>query len=99
MKWLGWFRGEAERRHVKRATRYVHPGLTAFYWNGGAPLGRRVKDVSMTGAYLYTRDELYLGTVLEIALKQDEGTAAVSVNCKVVRAGPDGIGVSFMVQK
>src|SRR5690348_3392594 len=103
MKWIDWLKGEGGRRHVKRATRYSNPGLMAFYWNGAAPVGRPVKDISTSGAYFYTEEEWYSGTVLDIALKQDEegadGAVSVFARCRVVRSGPDGIGVKFMVDK
>ncbi len=92
---LDWFRDGDQAR---RATRYEHPDLIAFYWDGGVPDGRCVKDVSLTGAYLCTHELWYPGTILIITFKQAKEELSYSLPCEVVRSGPDGMGVRFMTK-
>ncbi len=89
---------------VNRALRYVKPGIVAYYWNGGAPKENLVRDVSATGAYVYTAEKWCVGTIIWIAFQQQasNGNASSSVPtitlpCRVVRDGPDGFGVNFIV--
>ena len=90
-------------RQKKRAPRHVDPGVNAFYWDGGAPSARQLKDISMTGAYLYTSDRWYLGTLIELMLQSaseaGEGGSKkdLSVLCRVTRHGADGLGVKFLM--
>ena len=81
-----------------RADRYAAPGLVAHFWDGGAPKAHPVKDISLTGAYLCVKERLYAGTLIDIALRkasESSSESALSVQCKVVRHGPDGIWGGF----
>ncbi|HEY7307214.1 MAG TPA: PilZ domain-containing protein [Bryobacteraceae bacterium] len=86
----------------KRAARYLNPGITAYYWDGGAPVGQPVKDISMAGAYLYTAERWYIGTIVTLTLERaseaDGPASTISVPSRVVRHGVDGVGVSFMLR-
>ncbi len=86
-------------RQKHRAVRYTKPGIVAHYWDGGAPKDHTVKDISLTGAYLYAVERWYTGTILSLNLQEaaGDGETALAVRCKVVRHGPDGIGVTFML--
>lgn len=102
MGFLEWLKGEATR--VKRAKRYGCPGVSAYYWDGAAPIGHGVGDVSATGAFVYTSERLYIGTILRMTLQQDSEQAAatdtpetMSVPCRVVRLDKDGVGVAFIL--
>ncbi len=99
MKFLEWLRGEPSR--VPRAQR--HPCLlSASYWNGGTSKAVKVRDISGTGAYLHAPERWYVGTILNVTLQCESGRNAaepgefVSVPCRVVRQGEDGMGVVFM---
>src|SRR6185437_14827028 len=90
----------------ERALRYANPAIVAHYWDGGAPKGHRVRDISATGAYLYTNERWYVGTIIELTLQRDGGEAEgdsglpfVSVTCRVVRHTPDGVGIKFMLPR
>jgi hypothetical protein len=87
---------------TKRAERYDNPRVLAYYWDGGLPAGRRLKNISVTGAYLYTPERWYLGTIITVTLRRlgernsDKG-ATLSALCRVVRWGPDGVGLRFLL--
>lgn len=98
MRVLDWFK----EHRVKGETRYDDPGLLAFYWDGSSAGGKRVKDVSMTGAYLLTEERWYPGTILEVTLKREEKDSNHGVAphfgllCQVLRSEQDGIAVRFL---
>lgn len=89
-------------RLTKRAERYSNPRALAYYWDGGMPAGRRLKNISITGAYLYTPERWYIGTIITVTLRRlcerkgEKGTT-LSVLCRVVRWGPDGVGLRFLL--
>jgi Flp pilus assembly protein TadG len=98
LSWLG------RQNLKKRAPRIPAPGLKGCYWDGGDASGRPVKDISSTGAYLYTQDRFYVGTVVTMTLQREtescEGknsSVSVPVRCKVVRVNEDGMGVHFIL--
>jgi Flp pilus assembly protein TadG len=100
MKFLKWL--TAATSHVSRAQRY-RSSVVAHYWDGGAAAARCVRDISITGAYIVTAERWYLGTILNLTIQcQPNGTdspeqpESVTVPCKVVRHGPDGMGVAFV---
>jgi Flp pilus assembly protein TadG len=76
--------------------------MAAYWWDGGTPTARQIRDISATGAFLYTSERWYPGTVLTVTLQEErqdyKGNAASSISlpCKVVRHHPDGVGVHFM---
>jgi Flp pilus assembly pilin Flp len=91
-------------RPIKRAERYTNPRILAYYWDGGMPAGRRLKNISVTGAYLHTPERWYLGTIITVTLRRlcerkDEKGATLSVLCRVVRWGPDGVGLRFLLPR
>lgn len=100
LKWL-----QAGPVRVKRARRHPKPGLSSYYWDGGAPVARDVKDISATGAFLCTSnsEEWYPGTIVSVLLQRasaQEGPAetsdSVNISCKVARRAADGVGVRFV---
>jgi hypothetical protein len=81
--------------------------LIAHYWNGDAPEGHPVKSVSATGAYILTGEKWYRGTIVKMTFQYDpyylkiakvagDPNAALVMRAKVVRFGPDGVGVRFV---
>jgi hypothetical protein len=86
----------------RKASRGQLPGLVAYYWDGGAPVARPIRNISSTGLYLLTEERWYLGTLILMTLKyssdkRGQPTCSISVHCKVVRCGSDGIGLQFVV--
>jgi PilZ domain len=97
-KWFEqWF--SKDRR---RAARQPLPGLVAHYWTGSVSVGKGVGDISSTGLYLLTEERWYPGTMIKITLqrtgKAGENTEdrTIIVHTKVVRSGPDGVGLAFV---
>src|SRR5207245_212983 len=90
----------------RRESRRVSLPLLAHYWNGGRPQAYQVKNVSPVDAYIVTPDRWYPGTLLLLTFQHDIGgadarpgldlQASVTLGAKLVRIGPDGIGVSFL---
>src|SRR5438270_3421435 len=110
MKLMDWLRSSMSRfRGRRRAERSLEPFIVVHYWNGSAPLGHGLRDISLVGAYIYTTERWYLGTILQLSLQVDEVTAqdmgltmpaaSVRARCRVVRHGPDGVGVQFIFLK
>jgi hypothetical protein len=95
VNWLEeWLRGSPERR---RAERFHEPGTVAYYWDGSVPLPHEIRDISLTGAYLRTPERWYPGTIVKLALKSNGARAeSIEVCCRVVRHGPDGVGLQFI---
>lgn len=96
-------KGPAEKR---RAPRLPEPSLLVYYWDGSVPEGRKIRDISSSGAYVITPERWYVGTIVRLILqgykttpKPDGGivsSRSTSIPCRVIRHGTDGIGVEFM---
>lgn len=99
--WLAW-----EREEPRRALRIPHPEILVYYWDGSAPEGRRIHDISHSGAYICTPERWYPGTIIRLLLQRnpppvgEDGallpTASICIPARVVRHGSDGIGVEFV---
>jgi len=98
-KWLA-----PEEQDARRSSRYAQPEVLVHYWDGSAPQGRRIRDISQHGAYVYTPERWYVGTIIRIILQyqppQQDGCAAPAavftcIPARVVRHGPDGVAVDF----
>jgi|SRR5580693_133994 hypothetical protein len=57
-----------ENNEPRSAPRSVKP-VVVYCWDGGAPEGRRIRDVSQSGAYIYTPERWYVGTIIRIVLQ------------------------------
>lgn len=91
-------------REKRNAERRVLPGLVAHYWNGGAPIAHRVRDISLSGLYLVTTDRWYPGTVIQMRIQEtgktdDDSDRSIAVQAKVVRVGADGVGLAILPWK
>jgi Flp pilus assembly protein TadG len=102
-KMKGWLL--QEKKEPRRAPRSAEPEIIVHYWDGSAPEGRQLRDISQTGAYIYTPERWYLGTIIRIVLQgyettiREDGsrtpTSSICVSAQVVRHGADGVGVEF----
>ncbi len=89
-----------------RALRNLQPDIVVHYWDGSAPDGRHLRDISESGAYIYTPERWYPGTIIRLVLQgyqtrtlPDGTTVPVASTCipaRVVREGPDGVAVEFV---
>jgi len=98
MRWLE----RLTYRERRRAERRQPPRLIAHYWDGAAPAGHRVRDISSTGLYLLTEQRWYPGTVVTMSLQRagvpdSDPERTVRVNGKVVRCDSDGVGFDFVM--
>jgi hypothetical protein len=106
-RWLpDWLRDWATRMLERQLERRAAPRrmvvkLIAHYWEGTGGAGHVVRDISMSGAFIVADFKWAPGTFVTITL-QLEGEAssdspiAVSVQTRVVRQTPEGIGVQFL---
>jgi hypothetical protein len=91
-------------REKRSAERLALSGLVAYYWNGGPPVARSVRDISLSGMYLITAERWYVGTVIQMTLQETENTEGdsdqwIALHAKVVRHDTDGVGLTFMPMK
>jgi Flp pilus assembly protein TadG len=105
-KMKGWvLQGEERSVENRRAARVRQPEIVVYYWDGAAPEGRRIHDISQSGAYITTPERWYLGTIVRVILqgyktatREDGMTAPIGSTCilaRVVRHGSDGVAVEF----
>ena len=90
---------------LRNAPRIPEPGVVVYYWDGAAPSGRQLRDISLTGAYLYTPERWYPGTVVRLLIQPTESDPAdagnpppgsFSLQARVVWHGPDGMALEFL---
>jgi hypothetical protein len=82
------------------ALRESLPGLIAYFFTGGTPMGHAVRDISVTGMYVVTHERWYPGTVVRITLTDRHSPTvqrSITVNARAVRSGSDGVGVEFVL--
>jgi Flp pilus assembly protein TadG len=104
-KLKGWLLEEDQAKEPRRAPRGTEPEVVVHYWDGSKPEGRLLRDISETGAYIYTPERWYPGTIIRITLqgyrtvtREDGTTAPAASTCipaRVVRHGADGVAVEF----
>jgi hypothetical protein len=87
-------KNRAERRHS--------PGLAAFHWKGYTPQQNAVRDISSSGAFLFTEERWAPGELISLTLqrigpidKSPENSFAVQA--KAVRWDDHGVAVSFVL--
>jgi hypothetical protein len=105
-KLRGWLLQEKEE--PRRAPRGEQPEVLVHYWDGSVPAGRHVRDISESGAYIYTPERWYVGTIIRIILQgyqtavREDGTtgpkASICIPARIVRHGSDGVAVEFVFQ-
>lgn len=109
MRLIDSLRHSLERFGDRRsAPRMTEPSAVAYLWNGGQPVPRRIKDLSHSGTYLYTEERWYPGTMLQVTLdlarkgevaEPLETLKTMTIWCKVIRSGPDGVALQFIFTK
>ena len=86
----------AERRRVEQ--------FAAYRWNGSALVQGMVRDISSSGLYLVTHERWEPNTVVALTLQREgpldpDPARRVITQAKVIRCGPDGVGLSFLWAK
>jgi hypothetical protein len=86
----------AERRFVEQ--------FAAYRWNGSALAQDMVRDISASGFYLLTKERWQPGTILALTLQREgsldlDPTRRITTQARVIRCGPDGVGLSFLWSK
>ncbi len=93
--------GDSDRVDRRRAAREALPGLIAYFFTGGTPVGQPVRDVSTTGMYIITRESWYPGTIVQITLTDQHNATverSITVCAEAVRSGSDGVGLKFVLE-
>lgn len=101
--WLErWWSPDPRKAPEKRkSSREGGEGLAAYYWTGAAPAAHNIKDIGSSGLYVITEERWYPGTLVMMTLqKTSDGEESVekslSVHCRAVRWGNDGVGLQFI---
>lgn len=99
MKWLSKIFSARDRRG---AARHPSPPLMAFYWDGGIPIPHAVPDISRTGLFVKTAERWHPRTLLRVTLQKKSNDPllpdeTITLQCRVVRTGNEGVGMAFMV--
>jgi hypothetical protein len=87
--------------NVRDGSRESFPSLIAYFFTGGAPEPHSVRDISLSGTYVLTKERWYIGTVVRITLTdrfQPTVEHSITLNMTVVRWGNDGVGLKFLLQ-
>lgn len=88
--------GPVERR---RSPRGSIEGMVAYFFTGGFPVPHEVRDISATGAYVYTQERWYPGTIVRLTLTyvcEPGSERSISLDSSVVGNGDDGVGLQFV---
>jgi hypothetical protein len=80
----------------RRAPRLVEREMVVEYWDGIAPAGRGIRDISESGAYICTTEKWYSGAIIRLVFRGREPKTSVPVLAQVVRQGKDGFAMEFL---
>lgn len=109
LQFLSWLypdlhleRVEKTRREARAAPRLPDPGLVAYFFTGGSPRPHPVKNISVSGFYMYTDERWLPGTIIRVTLQivgssGDDPRDTITVHSRVVRWGVDGGGFEFVL--
>ena len=96
----GWLTLHAPREAERRqATRRMIPRLVAYYWEGTTASHHDVRDVSTTGAFVFTAFKWPPGTIMTVTLLQFAAQSApttLQVRTRVLRDSPNGLALQFL---
>jgi len=70
--------------------------MVVEYWDGVAPAGRGIRDISESGAYICTTEKWYSGAIIRLVFRGREVKTSVPILAQVVRQGQDGFAMEFM---
>jgi hypothetical protein len=100
----GWLARLLKKEPVdpRNSSRESLPGLIAYFFTGGTPVGHPVRDISARGMFILTEERWYPGTVVRITLTDRHKPTverSITVNAKVVRSSDEGVGVEFVLEE
>jgi hypothetical protein len=87
--------------NLRDAPRESFPSLIAYFFTGGTPEPHSVRDISLSGTYVLTKERWYIGTVVRITLTDRLKPTidhSITLNMTVVRWGDDGVGLKFLLE-
>jgi hypothetical protein len=90
------------RREKRKSARVSLPWVAAYFFNGGTPAPTSVRNISMSGMYVFTRERWYLGAIIHVTLtdwRLPSPERSVTVNAMAVRWGNDGVALRFIFPK
>lgn len=90
---------EADRAERKQVNQFA-----AYRWDGSGVAQDTVRDISSSGLYLVTSERWQTGTILTLTLQREgsldpDPSRRITAQAKVVRFGPDGVGLTFVRSK
>jgi hypothetical protein len=94
-----WDMDSAEKRSSPRETL---PSIVAFYFSGGAPVPHGLRNISLDGAFVYTDERWFPGTIVRMTLadhREPSASRSITLNAMVVRSENDGVGFQFFFMK
>ena len=103
-RFLSLFNNEERRISERRSrTRVASPPLRAYLGIFGSSEPYPVGNISSSGFYLVTKDHWLRGTNMPLRLERTDKSGYAALHCvavptRVVRAGEDGVGFSFVLQ-
>jgi hypothetical protein len=85
----------------RKAQRESLDGLSAYFFTGGTPVAHQVRDISLTGMYVFTSERWYPGTMVRMTLTDRHEPSlerSITLHATVMRSGDDGVGLKFVLQ-
>jgi len=87
-----------------RAQRRTVDQFAAYRWDGSALTQGMVRDISSSGLYLVTHERWQPGSIVALTLQREgpldpDPARRITTQTKVIRCGPDGVGLSFLWAK
>jgi hypothetical protein len=91
----------SEPADPRKTERVALPWLVAYFFTGARPVAHDIRDISVTGMFVFTEDRWYPGTVVRITLTDKRNPIAMrslTINAEVMRLADDGVGFQFVLK-
>ena len=75
--------------------------LVAYFFTGTTPVPHKVRDVGLSGIYIYTEERWSPDSIIRLTLTDARDPSAersITVNARVIRWGNDGVGFRFVLK-
>lgn len=98
-----WFKRllSPEPSDPRKASRTELSWLVAYFFTGGRSIAHAIRDISVTGMYVFTQERWYPGTVVRMTLtdkRNQISERSFTINAEVVRSTDDGVGFRFVLK-